>query len=220
MFVYTASHEFRTPLTTILASTDLLEMYGRQWPETKYFEYIKIIQHTVKTMTELINDVLTYSKSETGKIECYPTLVDLHILILKLIDNAKLIASPNIHFNIVYKPEQISFFLDHKLVSQILTIFISNAIKYSPDGGNITLEVELKDKKLHISIIDEGIGIPDEDLGKLFEPFNRAQNIRTIPGSGLGLSIAKKSANIHNGEIRLKSILNKGTSVTLIIEAK
>lgn len=216
-FVSTASHEFRTPLTTILASADLLELYGRSWPEEKYFEYVKKIQNTVEYMTELINDVLTYSKSETGKIKFNPMEVDLHQLESNIVNNAKLSAPGNLNFIFDYKVNRKVFILDPRLITQILTNLISNSIKYSPDGGDIKLITFIKDNNLIISVSDNGIGIKEEDQETLFEPFNRGQNIGTIPGTGLGLSIVKISADIHRAKINLKSSLDKGTEVSLIL---
>jgi PAS domain S-box-containing protein len=217
-FVSTASHEFRTPLTAILATADLLEMYGRSWSETKYFEYLHVIQHTVEYMTELINDVLTYSKTETGKIEFTPMSVDLHKLVSGLLDRSMLTAPENIRFNFDFNTDQKTFYLDQRLITQVLTNLLSNAIKYSPDGGLVTVTANLDDDNLVISVSDEGIGISIEDQGKLFEPFSRAQNIGKIEGTGLGLSIVKKCIEIHNGKVILQSNLNKGTCVTVVIK--
>ncbi|MDR3627256.1 MAG: PAS domain S-box protein, partial [Ignavibacteriaceae bacterium] len=169
-FISVASHEFRTPLTSILAAADLLELYGRKWSSEKYYEYLKNIQNAVVYMNELINDVLTVNKSESEKIKFNPGKVNLYELLNGILDNAKLSAPGNISFIFDYSVEDKIFNLDSKLIMQILTNLLSNSIKYSPKGGNIKMEVTKGNDCLSFSVSDEGIGIPDEDQKLLFEP--------------------------------------------------
>jgi PAS domain S-box-containing protein len=214
-FISVASHEFRTPLTSILAAADLLELYGRKWPNEKYYEYLRNIQNAVIYMNELINDVLTVNKSESEKIKFNPNKIDLHDLLTGILENAKLSATDTIEFIFDYHIEENLFNLDSKLVTQILTNLLSNATKYSPKGGSILLKVTKEKDWLSFSVSDEGIGIPEEDQKLLFEPFHRGQNVGAISGTGLGLSIVKKSTEIHHGFLSIKSIINKGTEVTI-----
>ena len=214
-FISMASHEFRTPLTSILASADLLELYGRKWPEDKYYNYVGIIQKSVEYMTELINDVLTVSRSESGVIVFNPSENNLHELMKTIIDNLRLSAPDKINILFEYNMEEKVFDLDPKLLNQVFTNILSNAIKYSPKGGTVTVSVEREKECISITITDEGIGIPEEDQKRLFEPFHRAENVGTISGTGLGLSIAKKSVEIHHGTLSIKSQVNRGTQVLI-----
>jgi PAS domain S-box-containing protein len=216
-FISVASHEFRTPLTSILAAADLLELYGRDWPNEKYYEYLRNIQNAVIYMNELINDVLTVNKSESDKIKFNPSNIDLYKLFVGILDTTKLSAPGNIGFIFNYKLKQKLFILDGKLITQILINLLSNAIKYSPRGGNIVFTVTKVKKILQLSVCDEGIGIPEEDQNLLFEPFHRGQNVGAISGTGLGLSIVKKSVEIHQGVLEVRSAINKGTEVIITL---
>jgi PAS domain S-box-containing protein len=216
-FISVASHEFRTPLTSILAAADLLELYGRKWPNEKYYEYLKNIQNAVVYMNELINDVLTVNKSESEKIKFNPGKINLYESLNGILESAKLSAPENISFIFSYRPEEKIFNLDIKLITQILTNLLSNSVKYSPKGGNIKMEVTKGKDCLLFSVSDEGIGIPEEDQKLLFEPFHRGQNVGAISGTGLGLSIVKRSTEIHHGMFSLNSTLGKGTKIVITI---
>ncbi len=216
-FISVTSHEFRTPLTSILASADLLELYGRQWPESKYFEYIKNIQNAVEYLTELLSDVLTISRSETGKLKFNPMNIDLYELITNIIDTLKLSTPDNIKILYNYNMDEKIFYLDNKLITQILTNLLTNAVKYSPNGGNVILNVDKCETYISLTVTDDGIGISDEDQKRLFEPFHRGENVGKISGTGLGLSIAKKSAEMHNGRLSIESKLNVGTKITVLL---
>ena len=216
-FISVASHEFRTPLTSILAAADLLELYGRKWPDEKYYEYLRNIQNAVVYMNELINDVLTVNKSESDKIKFNPGKTDLYDLLNGVLENIKLSAPENIKFIFDYKLDEKIFYLDGKLITQIVINLLSNAIKYSPKGGKISFVVTKVKDYLFLSIADEGIGIPEEDQQLLFEPFHRGQNVGAISGTGLGLSIVKRSIEIHHGTLSITSNINKGTKAVITL---
>jgi PAS domain S-box-containing protein len=218
-FISSVSHEFRTPLTSILAAADLLEMYGRQWPELKYNQFIGNIQTAVDHLTDITNDLLTISKSDSGKISFNPARINLHELASVIIENAKLTAPLNITFSFQYISVTDVFNLDAKLIQQIITNLLSNAVKYSPAGGNIELKIDSRGNLLLIYVSDQGIGIPEEDLKHLFVPFFRSRNSVNIQGTGLGLSIVKKSAEIHNGTVSVQSKLNEGSCFIVTINS-
>ena len=219
-FVSVASHEFRTPLTAILASADLLELYGRTWAEEKYIEYVKNIQNAVQYMNELIIDVSIVNKTDSDKIKFTPAEGNLYEIAKSIFDNVKLSAPNNLKFEFNYNLEQKIYRIDNKLITHILTNLLSNAAKYSPNGGAISLIINKENDFVSFTISDNGIGITEEDQKNMFEPFHRGVNVGTIHGTGLGLSIAKKSAELHNGSLTLESKVNEGTRVTVLIKCE
>ncbi|MCU7504628.1 MAG: PAS domain S-box protein [Ignavibacteria bacterium] len=219
-FISMASHEFRTPLTSILASADLLEMFGRQWKEEKYMEHIAKIQKGVDYMKELLDDVLVISRNEEGKTQFIPAKTNFLELCSELFDSAKLISTGNHKFIYNYEPKQKIFTIDPKLARHIISNLLSNAVKYSPRGGKVILNVKAEDNNLLIDVIDEGIGIPEADKAKLYEPFHRAGNTTSIHGTGLGMSIVKRSVELHHGQISVESQENSGTSAHVILPYK
>jgi signal transduction histidine kinase len=216
-FISTTSHEFRTPLTSILGTSDLLEMVGQELEKEKYDEHIKRIQDAAVYMKDLINDVLTVSRVETGKQKFSPSRFDVIRLAKEVINEVGVLLSEkhNIQINNTLAEKFVN--LDENLIKSILLNLLSNAIKYSPDGGKITFNIEFADSNIFFIVRDEGIGIPSEDQDRLFEPFHRGKNIGNISGTGLGLSIVGKLVNLHGGEIYCDSKLNHGTKFTIKI---
>jgi PAS domain S-box-containing protein len=217
-FISVASHEFRTPLTSILASADLLELYGRKWTESKYLQYVGNIQRAVEYMTELINDVLTVNREDSSRMKFIPENVNLYEFLDEIIRNIKITAGPKIKFKFDYMLKTNVFKLDKKIIKQVVTNLISNSVKYSPNGGIIKIHVCKEEDKLLVIIEDEGIGISQEDLEQLTEPFHRGKNVGSIAGTGLGLSITKRSIETHGGILAIQSELNKGTKVTVKLD--
>lgn len=219
-FISTASHEFRTPLTTVLSSAELLERYGRNWKVEKYNEQISNIRNSVDYLTQLINDVLTIGKAETGKMQLDLKQIDLNELSLAVIKEITPLTTNKHKISLKYLIEQKHFFLDEKLLGFILRNLLSNSIKYSPKGGKIEMKIDYKENQLIIKISDEGIGISEKDQKSLFEPFHRGSNIQNISGTGLGLSIVKKSVELLKGKIEIESEVNYGSTFTIFIPAE
>lgn len=219
-FISTASHQFRTPLATIQSSTDLLEMFGRKWPAEKCNEQLAIIQHQIQQMLELLNDVLTVSRAEAGKMEFQPSYYNLRQLCSTAINEAKSSANEFHSFTFNYKVSKENFYLDRKLMKYILSNLLGNAVKYTIKTGEIRLTVEKEGASLVIKVSDEGIGIPAKDMINLFEPFFRAENACNLPGTGLGLSIVKRSVELHGGEILCSSNVGEGTTFRVILPVK
>ncbi len=216
-FISTTSHEFRTPLTSVLSSAELIQRYSKKWSEEKRNEYLDKIKKSVDYLTKLLDDVLTISRTESGKILFKPDMVDLHKLCAEIIEETK----SNIHekndFVFNFSIRKIKYSLDARLIKFILTNLLSNAFKYSPEGGKVELSIVSMKDWIQISVADEGIGIPDEDMKRLFEPFHRGANATEIQGTGLGLSIVKHSVDLHKGKINIQSELGRGTTVTVEI---
>lgn len=216
-FVSMVSHEFRTPLTSILASTELLLRYHTKWTDAKKLETTERVFRSAEYMNELVNDVLTLNRVESGKLPYNPAKMDLVSFCKNAIDEIRVLALPSHKINFTYDPENINGIYDEKLLKHVVLNLFSNAIKYSPSGGTITITLTKNVNKISLTVSDEGIGIPPEDQQRLFEPFFRGKNIGNISGTGLGLSILKKSIEMHSGEIKFRSEVNKGTEFTIIL---
>jgi PAS domain S-box-containing protein len=216
-FISTASHEFRTPLTSILSSAELIQRYGKKWSEEKYNTHIDKIKTSVEYLTKLMEDVLTISRSESGKIMFKPSTFDLHKFCADIIEEIKTNLKDNHELVFKYSMRKKIFSLDPQLLKFTITNLLSNAVKYSPDGGKIKFIVESIKNSIKISVSDQGIGIPDEDKKHLFEPFHRSANTNEIPGTGLGLSIVKHAVDLHSGKIKVNSKLGEGTTFTIEI---
>ncbi|MGC9504102.1 ATP-binding protein [Baaleninema sp.] len=222
-FVTMTSHEFRTPLTTILGSAELLKHYGRKWSDEKKQNYLDRIYATVAHMTRLLDDVLTVSKAETGQLGFSPSPVNLVALCEALIDDGCNVSDDR-HHPVEFRHRgpcdgsgDVDLELDARLLRQILANLLSNAMKYSEAGSPIEFEVECNEGRVVFQIRDRGIGIPLEDQKHLFESFHRGKNVGNIQGTGLGLSIVKKSVDLHNGDLEIGSEEGEGTTVTVTI---
>ncbi len=226
--ITTISHEFRTPLTTILGSSELLKNYGKAWSDEKRLKHFQRIGESVEHMTQLLNDVILIGTAQTGKLQFNPTQLDLESLCREIVEELQLsldsqqvrsgVTAPTITFSIQGNETQAK--LDEKLLRQIITNLLSNAVKFSPKGGMVSFNLICQEEQAIFHIRDEGIGIPLEDRERLFESFYRASNISTIQGTGLGLAIVKKCVDLHQGQIILESEVGVGTTFTIALPLK
>ncbi len=214
-FIAMASHEFRTPLTAIQGSADLLEIYGYKLSNDKKLIHLHRIQDHVQNMVRLLDDVLLIGKAEAGKMEFQQVNLDLEQYCYSLVEELQLTASSQhkIAFSILGKCTHAC--MDEKLLRHILTNLLSNAIKYSPQGGTVNFELACGESEAVFQIKDQGIGIPPEDIHRMFESFHRAKNVGKIAGTGLGLAIVKRSVDSHGGEITVTSEVGVGTAFTV-----
>ena len=219
-FVSMVSHEFRTPMSTILFSTDLLEMYINQWSEEKKMLHLHRIQSAIQRMIEMLDDILVIGKAEAGKLEFNPHTFDLEKFCQELVEDIQN-ADKNQHtLNVNIQDGLTEVNMDDKLLRHILINLLSNATKYSPENSAIDFSVSCQDNQVIFSIKDSGIGIPVEDQQRLFDAFHRATNVGSIPGTGLGLAIVKKSVDLHGGQITLYSEKGVGTTFTVTLPLK
>ena len=216
-FISTTSHEFRTPLTSVLASSELIQRYGRKWSEEKFNHHTSKIKASIEYMTKLLDDVLTINRTESGKIWFNPIMMNLKLACNEMIEEVKSYSNKNHKFRFTYSVNRNSLMLDPKLIRFIIVNLLSNAFKYSPDGGKVELKISYKKSDLIIIVKDEGIGIPPNDIPYLFEPFHRGENTIEIPGTGLGLSIVKKAVDLHNGKIKFESAEDRGSIFTIVL---
>jgi PAS domain S-box-containing protein len=215
-FVAMTSHEFRTPLTTILSSAELLEYHGHKWSEEKKLSHLQRIQGAVKHMTSLLNDVLLLGKAEAGKLELKPIALDLPKFCQELVEELQHgISSHQIIFN--SQTQNLVVCLDEKLLRHILINLLTNAIKYSPDRNQINFDLICEAQTAIFRIQDRGMGIPLEDQDKLFDSFHRANNVGSISGTGLGLAIVKRAVDLHGGTITVDSQIDVGTTFVVTI---
>ena len=215
--VSVVSHEFRTPLTTIRSSAELLERYCRDFMDEKKNKHFQRIQSAINQMIQLLDDVLLIGKAEAGKLQFNPAALDLVEFCRDLVEELRssLKTPHNIAFS--YQGKCTNPRMDENLLRPILTNLLSNAIKYSPEGGTVDFELVCQDEVVTFRIQDQGIGIPLEDLSQLFESFYRATNVGTIKGTGLGLSIVKKSVDLHGVQLAVESVVGVGTTFTVML---
>lgn len=211
-FVSMASHEFRTPLTSILSSTELLEKYSHRWTEEKKLKHYRRIENSVRRMTELLDDVLLISKAEAGKIEFNRQPLNLKSFCRNLVEEIQTSIGKKHRIILISSEENNLVNVDERLVLQILNNLLTNAIKYSPQETIVRLIYTGSQQEVIFEIQDEGIGIPLEDQPRLFESFHRAKNVGNIPGTGLGLAIVEKAVKLHNGTISFVSEAGVGTT--------
>lgn len=214
-FVGTVSHEFRTPLSTILSSADMLEFYAGQCAIEKQLEHIQRIQFAALNMKELLDDILILERAEARKLRFEPVEIELLSFCESLVEEMRLNDQQQHHLGFTPQTDrpEIRGYMDVKLMRQILTNLLSNALKYSPSGSTISFQLWHDQTQAYFEIQDQGIGIPAFDQVRLFEAFYRATNVGTVPGNGLGLAIVKQSVEIHQGQIHLTSDETQGTTV-------
>jgi PAS domain S-box-containing protein len=215
-FVSMASHEFRTPLSTILSSAYLVLKYETTEDQPKRDKHIQRIASSVNMLTDILNDFLSLGKIEEGKIQVRTAEVNI-------VDNINniILEMNNILKNgqtILYSHEgDHNLWLDPSLLGHIIINLLSNAIKFSPENSSIVVNTIQKDNKLILSVKDKGLGISKEDQQHLFERFFRGGNVANIQGTGLGLHIISKYAELMNGVIECKSDLGKGTEFIITL---
>jgi PAS domain S-box-containing protein len=221
-FISIASHEFRSPLTSILLTCDLLHKYSHKLNEDKKDRYFEQIKSAVTHLNQVIEDILVIGRAEAGKLNFSPAPLDLIDLCWQIVGEQQFSAGDRYHINFV---EQCIYgcdtkklpLMDEKLLRYILSNLLSNAIKYSPEGGNIQFELTCDHNSAIFRIQDEGIGIPKEDQTKLFTSFFRCSNTEKIYGNGLGLNIVKNAVELHQGKITFQSEVGVGTTFTVIL---
>lgn len=219
-FFSMVSHEFRTPLSTVLAAAQVLE-HSLDNSETvvKSLRNLHRIQDSVKNMVKLIDDILTINRAEMGKLACNPRPLNLEFYCQDFLEEIQLSADPLHTFIFASKGQERKIPLDANLFRSILSNLVTNAMKYSPQGGKIWLGLEFGAKDVQIKVRDEGIGILPEDQAHLFEPFHRGKNVRSVPGTGLGLIVVKKCVDLHHGTFELTSEAGQGTTCIVTLPA-
>ncbi|NEP46239.1 MAG: PAS domain S-box protein, partial [Okeania sp. SIO2H7] len=216
-FISMTSHEFRTPLAVISSSAGIMKTFNKKLTDEKRLTHLNTIEAYVKHTTRLLDDILLLNKAEAGKMLFNPQPVKIVNFCANLTQEMQ---TSTVDCTLVFTnncPPETKAEFDLKLLQQTLINLLSNAIKYSPDGGEVGLDLSISKDKFIFQVRDRGIGIPVEDQKHLFEPFHRATNVETIQGTGLGLVIIKKCVELHGGEISFTSKVGGGTTFTVTI---
>lgn len=213
-FVSMASHEFRTPLTSVQTSATLIEKYPGGDQQDKRQKHINRIRSSVKQLNDILEEFLSVGQLEEGKIEAHPVAVNLTQLVGEVVAdvNGSLKAAQTIQTQMACLEQA---WLDPSLLRKVLINLLSNAVKYSGPGSTVTVVGECANGQLVLSVQDQGIGISKEDKEHLFDRFFRAHNVANIPGTGLGLHIVARYIDLMGGSLTLQSELRQGTIVTL-----
>jgi PAS domain S-box-containing protein len=213
-FVSMASHEFRTPLTTILSSLSLVKTYGDQNNSEKQDKHIHKIKSSITNLTDILNDFLSVSKMEEGKIENIREKFIVTAFVEGVISEVESLCKNGQTINFEHTGDEL-LYLDSKLLKHVLFNLLSNAAKFSNENSIIQVKTNLTDSEFNLSVEDQGIGISESDQKHLFQRFFRARNASNIQGTGLGLNIIENYIEVMKGNIRFTSKENVGTTFYL-----
>ncbi|MDA0194719.1 MAG: PAS domain-containing sensor histidine kinase [Bacteroidetes bacterium] len=218
-FVSMASHEFRTPLSTILSSASLIGRYNTDDTSDKRAKHVNRIKSSVGNLTSILDDFLSLGKLEEGRVDIVPSSIEVDKCILEVIDEMNMILKQGQEIKFETSGNAFLLETDRRLLKNVLTNLTSNAIKYS-ENQPIIIALTYEEEKVGIKIIDRGVGIPESDRKHLFTRFFRAGNVINIQGTGLGLNIVKKYLELLKGSIYFESKQNKGTTFTIELPLK
>ncbi|MGZ3919883.1 MAG: PAS domain-containing sensor histidine kinase, partial [Bacteroidia bacterium] len=211
-FVSMASHEFRTPLATVLSSLSLVAKYGEKGEKDKQNKHMSRIKTSITHLTDILNDMLSISKLEEGVISVSRENFDIKEFIIELIREMRPVCKPGQSLNYSHLGDATIVYLDKKIVRHIVFNLVSNAIKFSPENKPIEVSTEINANRIILKVKDSGIGISKEDQKHLFERFFRGHNASNIQGTGLGLNIVAKYVEILDGTVECESELENGTT--------
>jgi signal transduction histidine kinase len=215
-FVAMTSHEFRTPLSVVMSSADLLEAYADRWSEDKKREHFVRITAAVKGMTAMLDRILLIGRAEARMLELRVAPVRVDAFCRDLVTTLDGVEEKR-RIDYSFEGDPGEALLDTKLLGHVLSNLLSNATKYSPDGAKVDLLVARRREDVLFQVRDRGIGIPEADQARLFETFHRASNVGNVAGTGLGLAVVKASVEVHGGRISVESEEGKGTTFSVVI---
>ncbi len=218
-FLSMASHEFKTPLSTLLSSAELVEMYTGPDQQPNRQKHLDRIKDTVGQLTEVLNDFLSLTQLEQGMTQCAPESVDLPALLDLSIAASAGQLRPGQSIELLSGPGPRRIVTDPKLLRHVLMNLLSNAAKYAGPGTPILLRSEWAAGDLRLSVEDSGIGIPEADQPYLFDRFFRARNVENIKGSGLGLNIVAQYVELLGGTVTYDSAEHRGSTFTVTLPA-
>lgn len=216
-FVSMTSHEFRTPLTVIGSSAELLQTYGETWDTDKRAKHFGKIKLATAQMKRMLDAVLLVGKAEAGMLKFEPRGIDVAALVAEVVEELQMDVNTSHTIEVNLDEEVSEAVLDERLMKHLVTNLLTNAMKYSPDAARVFLDVSVDDDELVIVVEDTGLGIAPNDLDRLFESYYRGENVGNIKGTGLGLALVKTAVDQHSGSIHVESELGGGTTFTVRI---
>ncbi|MCC6801906.1 MAG: HAMP domain-containing histidine kinase [Anaerolineae bacterium] len=214
-FTSIVSHEFRTPLSVILSSTELLSVYGERMDLNRRLEKLENITRQVRRLIQLLDDVLMITRSESTRFAFKPAMVDVLTLCEEALEDIRVGYRQNVTVEFMHAGECGTVRTDEFLLRRIVQNLVSNAVKYSSDDGVVRVVLNCSDTALTLQVEDHGIGIPERDQSRLFEAFQRAANVGNIQGTGIGLSIVRRAVDACVGTIVFTSVEGEGTTFTV-----
>jgi len=197
-----------------MSSVDLIARYSDGEQRDKVDRHVAKIRSKVRELTTMLNDFLSLDKLEQGMVRCTVSEVDVVHLCIELVEELRSLTKPGQIITYDHEGTERTIFQDRQMLAHVLSNLVSNAIKYSPEGKKIRLTTRVEHGHLRIEVIDEGMGIPEEDQQHLFERFFRASNAFTVQGTGLGLNIVRKYLDLMGGTIDFTSEPGKGSTFT------
>jgi PAS domain S-box-containing protein len=219
-FVSMASHEFRTPLSTILSSASIIGRYTKSDNQEQREKHINRIKSAINNLAGILNDFLSLSKLEEGKIEYQPSEFEINEFYSETVDEIQGLLKPGQYIKIEGEIAKTIVSLDKRILKNVLFNLLSNASKYSGEGAKIICKHSIVNQYLHLQIVDEGIGIPESEQQHLFGRFFRASNSVNIQGTGLGLNIVKQYVELMKGTVSYESEESKGSTFSITIPLK
>jgi two-component system sensor histidine kinase/response regulator len=204
------SHDFRNPLAAILSSVELIRAYDERLSPDRRRTHLDRMEGSVRLLLQMLDDMLLVAQMESGRLEYDPQLVDVSALVKAIVGEFALIHNET-HTLSFHSDVQNSLEMDPKLFRQVAANLISNAVKYSPSGGEVTVTLTEGKDTFELVVRDQGIGIPEDKMSRLFEPFQRAANVKDVKGTGLGLPIVKQAVELCGGSIHVESVTGEGT---------
>lgn len=215
-FVSMASHEFRTPLSTVLSSASLIQNYAKEDEQDKRLRHVKRIKDSVKHLNDLLEDFLSLGRLEEGRVRTEYERLNIHALMEDIVDEIKPILKQGQAIEVTHAGDE-WFASDKRLLKNIMINLLGNAVKFSPEGSPVLLRTFNDARELRIAVEDKGIGIPKDDQHHLFSSFFRAKNVTNIQGTGLGLHIVRRYVELLQGRVELQSEEGKGTTFTVVL---
>ncbi|WP_160164597.1 PAS domain S-box protein [Pedosphaera parvula] len=214
-FVSLVSHEFRTPLGIIMSSAEILHSYLDQLETIHRQEHLESIAKNAKRMAGMMEEVLLFGQVEAGKMELHPAPLSLSSFCRRLKDEILSATDGQCPIVLTMEAFPTDIFADERVLRHIFTNLLLNAVKYSRAGSPVHFMVAQEGKDAVFQVRDQGIGIPEADQQWLFKAFHRGSNAANLPGTGLGLVIVKRSVELHNGRIKVESVVDQGTAITV-----
>ncbi len=214
-FVSMVSHEFRTPLGIIQSSAELLRDFYQRMPANEREEQLDSITRNTRRMAGMMEEILVLSRLEAGKLHFQPAALDLSKFCRRVLDETLSATNRRCPIKLSLGPVPVEAQADERLLGHIFANLLSNAVKYSEPGATVHFAVQQEGPDLTCTVRDEGIGIPEADQQHLFKAFHRGSNVGTRPGTGLGLLLVKRCADLHGGKLTLNSKIGEGTTVTI-----